>query len=72
LGWTNSATYGSVISYNLYWICVMTGFIIMRFKETHGRYPFGKAKAHANAVDDAESQAASSPSNVPNEKTTTA
>jgi high-affinity iron transporter len=50
----------------------MTGFIIMRFKETHGRYPFGKAKAHANAVDDAESQAASSPSNVPNEKTTTA
>ncbi|UZP40930.1 hypothetical protein NXS19_008746 [Fusarium pseudograminearum] len=72
LGWTNSATYGSVISYNLYWICVMTGFIIMRFKETPGRYPFGKAKAPANAVDDAESHATSSPRNVSSEKTTTA
>lgn len=72
LGWTNSATYGSVISYNLYWICIMTGFIIMHFKETHGRYPFGKAKAPANAVNDTESQATTAPKNIATEKTTTA
>jgi high-affinity iron transporter len=50
----------------------MTGFIIMRFKETHGRLPFGKAKVPATAVDDAESHATSSPRNVSNEKTTAA
>ncbi|KAF4447775.1 high-affinity iron transporter [Fusarium austroafricanum] len=72
LGWTNSATYGSVISYNLYWICVMAGFIIMRFKETHGRLPFQKAKAPAGAADDTESHASSTPNNGPTEKTTTA
>jgi high-affinity iron transporter len=42
LGWTNSATYGSVISYNLYWIFVIAGFILMRFKEVNGHYPFLK------------------------------
>ncbi|KAM5351925.1 hypothetical protein ACJ41O_004648 [Fusarium nematophilum] len=71
LGWTNSATYGSVISYNLYWICVMVGFVIMRFHETHGRWPFMKAKAPV-AVEDAESHASSTvPKNTPTEKTTT-
>lgn len=45
LGWTNSATYGSVISYNLYWIVVMTGFVLLRFKEKKGRLPFMKAKS---------------------------
>ncbi|EHK24520.1 uncharacterized protein TRIVIDRAFT_30803 [Trichoderma virens Gv29-8] len=44
LGWTNSATYGSVISYNLYWIFVMASFILIRFHETKGRWPFQKAK----------------------------
>ncbi|KAI8676648.1 hypothetical protein LRP88_10338 [Fusarium phalaenopsidis] len=72
LGWTNSATYGSVISYNLYWICVMLGFIVMRFHETHGRWPFMKAKAPAAAVNDTESHASSTvPKNIPTEKTTT-
>ncbi|KAM6518297.1 high-affinity iron permease [Fusarium solani] len=72
LGWTNSATYGSVISYNLYWICVMLGFIVMRFHETHGRWPFTKAKAPAAAVNDTESHASSTvPKNIPTEKTTT-
>ncbi|KAJ4315698.1 high-affinity iron permease [Fusarium piperis] len=72
LGWTNSATYGSVISYNLYWICVMIGFIVMRFHETHGRWPFTKAKAPAAAVNDAESHVSSTvPKNIPTEKTTT-
>ena len=46
-GWQNSATYGSVISYNLYWIVVIIVFLLMRFKETRGRYPFMKAKAGA-------------------------
>ncbi|KAM4059872.1 iron permease FTR1 family protein [Hirsutella rhossiliensis] len=46
LGWTNSATYGSVISYNVYWIAVIIGFIVMRFHETKGRWPFMKAKPH--------------------------
>lgn len=34
LGWQNSATYGSVISYNVYWIFVMAGFGWMRYTET--------------------------------------
>ena len=37
LGWQNSATYGTVTSYNAYWIVVMTGFIWMRLKESKGK-----------------------------------
>lgn len=44
LGWQNSATYGSVISYNLYWLFVMAGFVVMRFREVKGHWPFMKAK----------------------------
>jgi high-affinity Fe2+/Pb2+ permease len=44
-GWTNSATYGSVLSYNFYWIAVIVGFLALRFRETHGRWPLLKAKA---------------------------
>jgi high-affinity iron transporter len=44
-GWTNSATYGSIISYNLYWFAVIISLFLLRFKEKHGRYPFLKAKA---------------------------
>jgi high-affinity Fe2+/Pb2+ permease len=32
-GWQNSATYGSVISYNLYCIAVGAGFLDMYFRE---------------------------------------
>ncbi|PQE29785.1 iron permease ftr1 family protein [Rutstroemia sp. NJR-2017a WRK4] len=39
LGWQNSATYGSVISYNLYWLTVITGFLVMRYKEVKGHLP---------------------------------
>ena len=39
LGWTNSATYGSVISYNLYWICVMVGYRLMFYRERRGCTP---------------------------------
>lgn len=34
LGWQNSATYGSVISYNMYWIAVIIGFIYLGWKES--------------------------------------
>lgn len=39
LGWTNSATYGSVISYNLYWVCVMVGYGLMLYRERRGTIP---------------------------------
>jgi high-affinity iron transporter len=44
LGWQNSATYGSVISYNMYWIAVIAGFLAMRYKEVKGNWPLMKAK----------------------------
>lgn len=56
LGWTNSATYGSVISYNVYWICVMAGFMTMKYHETKGHYPFMKAKPQADCDNDTSSQ----------------
>lgn len=51
-GWQNSATYGTVISYNLYWLVVIIGFIALRFKEKKGRWPFMKAKAVSQAGSD--------------------
>ncbi|KAK0670927.1 putative plasma membrane iron permease [Cercophora samala] len=39
LGWNNSATYGSVISYNVYWIAIMAAFMTMRYKEVKGHWP---------------------------------
>jgi len=54
LGWTNSATYGSVISYNLYWLFVIVGFITMRYQEVHGHWPLMKSKADTQT--DASSQ----------------
>lgn len=60
LGWQNSATYGSVISYNLYWICVIAMFALMSFKEKHGRYPFMKAKAASRTAGEKTSDDSSS------------
>ena len=53
-GWTNSATYGSVLSYNLYWVLVMVSFAVMRFQEKNGHLPFMKAKQEeaVNSGDD--------------------
>ncbi|VUC27008.1 unnamed protein product [Clonostachys rosea] len=51
LGWTNSATYGSVIAYNAYWVCVMVGLVTLRFRERNGRLPFMKAKKAAPNAD---------------------
>lgn len=51
-GWQNSPTYGSVISYNLYWLVVILGFLALRYKETKGHWPLMRAKSdssHAQA-----------------------
>lgn len=42
LGWQNSATYGSVISYNVYWLAVIATLALMLFEEKHGHLPFLK------------------------------
>ncbi|KZL68987.1 high-affinity iron transporter [Colletotrichum tofieldiae] len=47
-GWTNSATYGSVIAYNVYWIFVIACFFVMRFRETKGHWPLTKPKTSQN------------------------
>lgn len=39
-GWTNSATYGSVISYNVYWFVVIAAFTSLIYEERHGQLPF--------------------------------
>ncbi|RDA85347.1 hypothetical protein CP532_1250 [Ophiocordyceps camponoti-leonardi (nom. inval.)] len=44
-GWQNSATYGSVISYNMYWIAVITAFVIMRLRETKGHWSLFSTKS---------------------------
>lgn len=40
LGWQNSATYGSVIAYNLYWAVIIATIFSMRYNELHGHLPF--------------------------------
>lgn len=42
LGWQNSATYGSVISYNIYWIAVAVVLALMMYEEKTGHLPFCK------------------------------
>ncbi len=76
LGWQNSATYGSVIGYNVFWIFVILGFMLMRFKEKNGRYPFmstPKAQSHpavhAKDSSDEESSVASGGRNKSQDKT---
>lgn len=39
-GWTNSATYGSVISYNLFWLAIICMFKAMHVIEKRGYLPF--------------------------------
>ena len=48
--------YGSVIGYNLYWIVIILGFVLLRWKEKKGRLPFQKSKdLEASAVPRKES-----------------
>ncbi len=44
-GWNNTASYGSILSYNLYWLAVMLAFITMRYHEVKGHWPLMKPKA---------------------------
>lgn len=44
-GWTNSATYGTVISYNFYWLAVIVVFLSLTYLEKNGHWPSMKAKA---------------------------
>lgn len=64
LGWQNSATYGSVISYNLYWLGVIAMFVVMRFKEKRDRYPFMKARAAISTAPEKRSSDDSSSDHV--------
>lgn len=48
LGWTNSATVGSVLAYNLYWVAVIVAFGALGYYEKRGHWPFLKAKARAS------------------------
>lgn len=59
LGWTNSATYGSVISYNLYWLGVIIAFGSLGFYEKRGHFPLLKAKVRSDDGDvvDSDDQA---------------
>lgn len=42
LGWQNSATYGSVISYNIYWLFIIVVVFLMGYEEKKGHLPFMK------------------------------
>jgi high-affinity iron transporter len=44
LGWQNSATYGSVIAYNAYWIAVIISVLALRYREVRGHWPLMKSK----------------------------
>ena len=44
LGWQNSATYGSVIGYNLFWLAVILTFLAMSWRENRGSWPLMNAK----------------------------
>lgn len=57
-GWQNSATYGSVISYNVYWIFVMGMFASMRFQEVRGRWPWGRKVKSVEDGEDVERSSA--------------
>jgi high-affinity iron transporter len=51
LGWTNSATYGTVISYNVYWLAIMAGFGCMIFNEKYGHWPWARSKRSAGDLE---------------------
>lgn len=61
LGWQNSATYGSVISYNLYWLLVIVTFVLMRYAEKGGRVPFMRSKASSPRDSESEPRTHDSP-----------
>ncbi|KAI1129830.1 iron permease FTR1/Fip1/EfeU [Nemania abortiva] len=61
LGWTNSATYGSVISYNVYWIAIMISLFAMRYRELKGHFPFLGGKKNSATAESVESSSGTKP-----------
>lgn len=68
LGWQNSATYGSVIGYNMYWLAVIIGFIALGLKERRGslwlkkrKMPTTELDRKSNESSDTEEKAAVAP-----------
>lgn len=57
LGWTNSATYSTVISYNVYWILVILSLVAMRYHEVNGHWPLMKPRS-VNAGDSSDTHPA--------------
>ncbi|KAL2212468.1 iron permease FTR1 [Sarocladium strictum] len=41
LGWENSATYGSVLAYNLYWLALIVAISCLFYEERTGHLPLG-------------------------------
>ncbi|KXH60118.1 plasma membrane iron permease [Colletotrichum nymphaeae SA-01] len=60
-GWNNSATYGSVISYNVYWIFVICWLVLLRFHEVNGHWPLMKPKAAGKVESTEEMPGTSTP-----------
>ena len=60
-GWTNSATYGSVLSYNFYWLSVIIAFAAMAYKEKKGHWPFRKSDKTA---EEPNNQASNQPGGI--------
>ncbi|KAL8868398.1 MAG: hypothetical protein Q9174_005020 [Haloplaca sp. 1 TL-2023] len=54
LGWQNSATYGSVISYNLFWLTVIIAFLAMGFNDKNGHWPLMKPKPSQRTGNDSD------------------
>jgi len=48
-GWTNSATYGTVLAYNFYWIVVIIAFLSMRYNEKYDHWPLMKKRKQSIA-----------------------
>ncbi|WYZ44807.1 hypothetical protein EsH8_VIII_000123 [Colletotrichum jinshuiense] len=69
-GWNNSATYGSVISYNMYWIFVVSWLATLKFHEVKGHWPLMKPKTAGNVEQSSDSDSHNSPhpSNGPADK----
>lgn len=50
-GWTNSATYGSVIGYNLYWLVVIAVFVSLAYEERKGYLPVIRIAWQQNRIE---------------------
>ncbi|GME99560.1 unnamed protein product [Ambrosiozyma monospora] len=50
VGWTNTATYGSVSSYIAYWMFVVALLKTKEYREKHGRLPFVPLRYQLKAV----------------------